>query len=377
MRVSRHHRVEDERSPEMLIYVTGATGLLGNNLIRTLLAQGHQVRGLVRDLDKAQELFPTSSSVLRWVRGDMLEVDAVASSLEGVDCVVHTAAYFRDSYKGGEHYQRMLQVNVDGTAALLKAAYERGVRRFVHVSSIATVKSEPGQPAEEDMRRAFEGEPDDYFRSKILSDQVVEDFAKAHPDFEVSFVLPGFMVGPGDLGPTSAGQLVLDFARKKLPGVMNAGFSFVDARDVAQACAALSTSSRPGERYLVAGRYHSLTSAYAQLAPITSVAAPKRMIPDFFLLAYAFFSEVYARITGKPVLLSWAGVQSMRRERPHGQFDSSKAERELGVTFRPLAETFGDTFKDYVKRDWLAAVASHTREPTQGIDSQPRTNRPQ
>ena len=83
--------------------------------------------------------------------------------------------------------------------------------------------------------------------------------------------------------------------------------------------------------------------------------APKRVIPDVFLLAYAFFSEVYARITGKPVLLSWAGVQNMRRERPHGQFDSSKAERELRLTFRPLAETFGDTFEDYVKRDWLAA----------------------
>ena len=339
----------------MIIYVTGATGLLGNNLIRTLLAQGHQVRGLVRDKNKAEELFPAPPPALTWVVGDMLQVEEVASSLEGVDCVVHTAAYFRDSYKGGQHYQRMLDVNVDGTAALLEAAYAHGVRRFVHVSSIATVKSEPGEPAHADMRRAFDGEHDDYFRSKILSDQVVEDFADAHPDFVASFVLPGFMVGPGDLGPTSAGQLVLDFARKKLPGVMNGGFSFVDARDVAGACAALCTSSRPGERYLVAGHYHSMSSAYSHLSPITAVKAPTLAIPDFIVVVYALFSELYARITKKPVLLSWAGVQSMRRERPHGQFDSSKAERDLGVTFRPLTETFRDTFDDYVARDWLAS----------------------
>lgn len=337
----------------MLIFVTGATGLLGNNLIRTLLSQGHTVRGLVRDVEKAKAMYAPLPANLTLIEGDMERLEPVRSSLESVDCVVHTAAYFRDSYKGGEHYQRMLDVNVDGTKTLLKISHASGVRRFVHVSSTATVKGAPGGVADEAMRRECEGEPDDYYRSKILSDEVVESFAAAHPDSCVSFILPGFMVGPGDLGPTSSGRLVLDFAQGKLPGVMNAGFSFVDARDVADACAVLCKGGKANERYLVAGRYHSLKDTYASLAPITATPSPTLRIPDFALVIYALFCELYARLSGKPVLVSWAGARSMIREREHSQFDSSKAERELGVVFRPLAETLKDTFDDYVRRGWL------------------------
>lgn len=340
----------------MLIFVTGATGLLGNNVIRTLLSQGHEVRGLVRNMEKGVAMFTPRPPKLTLVEGDMQHVNSLKDALEGVECVVHTAAYFRDSYKGGEHYQRMLDVNVEGTKALLEAAYAQGLRRFVHVSSTATVKGAPGGVTREDMRRSFDGEPDDYYRSKILSDQVVEAFAEEHTDFHVSYVLPGFMVGPGDLGPTSSGRLVLDFAEGKLPGIMNAGFSFVDARDVAGACAKLCTAQKPNERYLVAGRYHSLRDTYASLAPITQAPLPTRSIPDFALLVYAFFCELYARISGKPVLVSWAGARSMIREREHSRFDSSKAERELGVVFRPFEETLRDTFDDYVRRGWLPSA---------------------
>ncbi|MFK8002773.1 MAG: SDR family oxidoreductase [Polyangiales bacterium] len=348
----------EQRNKEvaMLIFVTGATGLLGNNVIRTLLSQGHEVRGLVRDGEKGVTMFAPRPPRLTLIEGDMEHIDSLHDALDGVECVVHTAAYFRDSYKGGEHYQRMLDVNVRGTKALLEAAYLRGVRRFVHVSSTATVKGPPGGITREDMRRSFDGEPDDYYRSKILSDKVVESFAEEHAAFHVSYVLPGFMVGPGDLGPTSSGRLVLDFAQGKLPGIMNAGFSFVDARDVAGACAKLCTEKKPNERYLVAGRYHSLRDTYASLAPITKAPLPTRSIPDFALLVYAFVCEIYARVSGKPVLVSWAGARSMIRERGHSEFDSSKAERELGVVFRPFEETLRDTFDDYVRRGWLPSA---------------------
>jgi dihydroflavonol-4-reductase len=87
---------------------------------------------------------------------------------------------------------------------------------------------------------AIEEAPDDYYRSKIETDAVIFAFLDRHPDMHISLVLPGWMHGPGDLGPTSAGQFVEDYLQQKIPGVVDAAFSVVDARDVAQVALASS-----------------------------------------------------------------------------------------------------------------------------------------
>jgi len=83
----------------MQAFVTGATGLLGSNLIQALLAQGHEVRGLVRSKEKAQRVFPGQK--VDFVSGDMSSVAGFASGLAGCDVLFHTAAYFREYYQQG------------------------------------------------------------------------------------------------------------------------------------------------------------------------------------------------------------------------------------------------------------------------------------
>ena len=85
----------------MQTFVTGATGLLGNNLVRALLAEGHTVRALVRSKHKAQRLLADTDAEL--VQGDMLDVPAFADALTGCEVVFHTAAYFREYYRAGDH----------------------------------------------------------------------------------------------------------------------------------------------------------------------------------------------------------------------------------------------------------------------------------
>src|SRR5262245_22362257 len=100
-------------------FVTGATGLLGNNLVRALLARGFEVRGLVRSLEKGRALLGDTS--VRLVQGDMLDVAGFASAIDGCDYVFHTAAYFRETFGPGRHDAMLRAVNVDGTMALLGA----------------------------------------------------------------------------------------------------------------------------------------------------------------------------------------------------------------------------------------------------------------
>lgn len=99
-------------------FVTGATGLLGNNLVRELVARGYAVKALVRSRDKGEQQFNDLPSV-ELVVGDLADIDAFATSLQGSDTVFHTAAFFRDNYKGGSHWEELEKINVAGTRDLL------------------------------------------------------------------------------------------------------------------------------------------------------------------------------------------------------------------------------------------------------------------
>ena len=103
-------------------FVTGATGLLGNNLVRELVRRGVAVKALVRSFDKGRQQFAGLAGV-ELVVGDMADVPAFAAKLQGCDVVFHTAAFFRDNYKGGSHWQELKRINVDGTEALIEHAY--------------------------------------------------------------------------------------------------------------------------------------------------------------------------------------------------------------------------------------------------------------
>jgi nucleoside-diphosphate-sugar epimerase len=322
-----------------LAFVTGATGLLGNNLVRELLAQGFRVRALVRSRAKAEKQF--GDLPVEFVTGDMLAVGDFAPALAGVDGVFHTAAYFRDSYTGGQHWPALHAANVLGTRALLQHAYDAGVRRFVHASSIAVLRGVRGRLVDETMLRD-EGDADDYYRSKILSDREILSFLADHPDFRASMVLPGWMHGPGDMGPTSAGQTVLDVAGGKLPGVPPGSVSLVDARDVAQAMIQAWHRGRRGERYLAAGRHITMTDLLPLMGDALGVKVPHRRLPMALLYAIAGISEIRARITGQPVLLSWAVARAMASENERSHFSAAKSEAELGLRFRPIEDTLRD-----------------------------------
>ncbi|PSS59270.1 SDR family oxidoreductase [Pseudomonas sp. BBP2017] len=328
-------------------FVTGATGLLGNNLVRELVAQGYAVKALVRSRAKGEMQFIDLPTV-ELVVGDMADVGAFAASLQGSDTVFHTAAFFRDNYKGGNHQSTLEKINVAATLDLLTHAYRAGVRRFIHTSSIAVLHGGPDTDIDETCLRA-EADADDYYRSKILADRVVLAFLQTHPEMHACLVLPGWMWGPGDLGPTSSGQLIDDVVNRKLPGLIPGTFSVVDARDVALAQIAAADKGRRGERYLAAGRNMTLRELVPLIGRIAGVKTPVRQIPLPALYLLAAVQEIYARLTSKPILLSMATVRLLTREKNRTCFNPRKSEEELGLSFRGIEQTLSDTIAWYRK----------------------------
>lgn len=322
----------------MKVFVTGSTGLLGNNLVRELLQQGHEVKALVRSLAKAKQQF--GDLPIGYVQGDMDDISGFEAELAGCQALFHTAAYFREYFGNGDHWQTLEKINVTGTIELFRAAMRQGVERIIHTSSSGVIDSAVGDESSGPNPHA---DRNLYFKSKVVSDQKIRELV-ATEGAPVITILPGWMLGPGDLAPTASGQMVLDFVEGKLPGWFDGGASTVDARDVALAMISAVSKGKVGERYIVGGDYVPMKTLIDALVQVSGIRGAQRHIPTGLLLIFAGLSELYGRVTGKDVLITREGVQTMLDKQ---KVSSAKAMRELGVKFRPLTETLSDELAFY------------------------------
>jgi dihydroflavonol-4-reductase len=327
--------------PTKTAFVTGATGLLGNNLCQALVAQGWRVKGLVRSKAKAQRLFPDSK--IEFVIGDLENIQVFAPVLAGVDVVFHTAAFFREYYQPGNHWKIMKRLNVDATMELLQTAQTQGVKRAVYTSSSGVIQTQPGQLATEAADYSSFAEENLYFKTKVLAEQAIYQFLETS-SLDVVMILPGWMMGPGDAAPTAAGQLILDLMARKLPGLIDGGSSLADVRDVAIAMITAAERGNRGDRYIVAGSLATMAEIARAVEQASGVKAPGMVMPNWLALSIAQLSEQWSGLTGRTNPMPPAGLRTLMEK---AQLSSVKAERELGTTFRPLETTIQDTVNWY------------------------------
>ncbi len=334
----------------MKALVTGSTGMLGHNLVRGLLEQGWEVIALVRSKQKAQKLF--GNLPLEMIESDMENVAGFTSALEGIDTVFHTAAYFREYYSAGQdHWGKLKRINIDATLELITVSEKIGVKNFIHVSSSGSVGI-PANHAIADENTPMATETQNlYFKSKVEGDIAIKNWLEATPRaIKIVTILPGWMFAPRDAAPTSAGQLLLDFMANKIPGLINAGTSTVDARDVATAMIKAVEHGRNGEKYIVAGRLVRFTELFALLEQISGIKAPTTKIPNWLGLTLARVDTFVSGLQNKSPTMPFEGLQTMLALH---NLSSAKAERELGVTFRPLEQTLRDTLAWYKENGYL------------------------
>ncbi len=340
----------------MRALVTGSTGMLGHNLVRHLLEMGWEVRALVRSAAKAKTLFQGLS--LTTVQGDMENVAGFTVALEGVDAVFHTAAFFREYYQPGDHWAAMKRINIDATLELIEAAERAGVTTFVHTSSSGTIGNQHGSSGNQHGSSGTEDTPADarqlqnlYFKSKVEGDAAISTWLESTPRrMKLVTILPGWMIAPRDAAPTSAGELILNLIHGKIPGIMDAGTSTVDARDVAVAMLSAVTKGRSGERYIVAGRLVLFKDLFKGVTDAANVRMPSFMMPNWLVLTVAALDTWRAHITNTAPTMPLEGVRTLL---PKHTVSSAKAISELGASFRPIGDTLRDTVQWYADNGYL------------------------
>jgi dihydroflavonol-4-reductase len=281
-----------------------------------------------------------------------------AVQLRGVDAIVHTAAWFREYYQpGGNDPAQLQRVNVDAVERLLEAAADTDVPVMVHISSATTIGTRPGgQPSDEDTPPDPGWERNGYRASKIRAELVIRGWPEGD-GVRVPVIVPAWMWGPRDAAPTASGRLFLAVARGELGAVPRVGSQVVDARDVAAAAVRAITTGAHGRRYIVGGSWHPLPAVTRQIATAAGRRVP-REVPSAIAMAGATAIELTARLLRRDPAVTRAGTRILLEGNTQ-HLDSQRAERELGVTFRPLAATLTDEAAWYRSHGALPIPRDH------------------
>lgn len=326
----------------MRALVTGGTGFVGSNLVRELLADGHEVRVLARPGSDRSAL---QGCAVEIVEGDLLQRGSLERAVAGAEWVFHAAADYRLWAPDPLSLQR---TNVEGTRNVLECAVAAGARRIVHTSTVGCLGlPEDGAPGDEDTPVAPEDMVGPYKASKFQAERLAEGQARAGAP--VVIVNPSAPVGAWDLKPTPTGRIIVDFLRGRMLGVMDTGLNIVHVRDVARGHIRAAERGRVGEKYVLGNRNMSLEEIFAALAGLTGLPRPRLHVPYALALAAAFVMEGVARATGRSPQASRTAVH-MAAKRMY--FTPAKAWRELGLPRTPVETAFQDAVRFFVDRGY-------------------------
>ncbi len=328
--------------------VTGGLGFIGHHLVALLQERGHSVR--ILDLATPQTRQPD----IDYVTGSITDADAVQRATQGVQQVYHLAA---NAGLWSPRKSEFVTINQTGTRNVMEAAIASGVERVVHCSTESILKSVKrpalneanGGKTDETVSLTLEDMAGAYCRGKFVAEQ--EAFAAAARGLSVVIVNPTVPIGPGDRRITPPTRMMLGFLNGDYPAYLNSTLNLIDARDVALGHVLAAEKGTPGERYILGNANLTLGELLRHLEAITGLPLPKRQIPYWLAFGVSAVQEFIAdNFTKSPPSAPLTGVKLARSPM---RFDNTKAQRRLGLTFRPLEDSLKDAVDDYRERGLL------------------------
>jgi dihydroflavonol-4-reductase len=278
------------------VFITGADGMLGSHVVRSLLERGWHIRAFLQPGRQGRTL---DGLDLERVHGDLLDLECVVKAAAGCDYIIHAAAL---TQVWPDRNPLVRRVNVEGTRHIIEVARRQRVKRLVFIGSASSFgASSLAEPADENTPYEGERHRNDYISSKHEAMLLVQQAYQAGLD--VVTVCPTFMFGAYDAAPGS-GAMILALYRGKLPGYTRGMKNYIWAKDVATGAVNALTEGRAGEVYLLGHENLSFKEVFQKIGNVINRPAPRWAIPSWMTLAYAHFDTGRARILGKAPTLS-------------------------------------------------------------------------
>jgi dihydroflavonol-4-reductase len=324
-------------SDSLKILVTGASGFLGQNLVPSLVALGHEVHTFGRSKHLPESL---SKLNLQHYSGDIANYNQVSAAIKGMDIVYHLAGLV--SYKKRD-FDKAHEINVLGTKNVMQASLQEHVIRVIHTSSVAAFGiPQSGEIGSEKIEYNLSGMGLTYCDTKHLAEQeVLKCVSSGLPAIILN---PGIIFGEGDTHPHHH-AIFAAMSKGWMIGVPSGGVTFSDINDVVDAYIHCLDKGKIGERYAIVSANLSFREAALIFAQLNNLKGPLFEIPNNFLLGLGTMVENILPIFGiDPPLtrqVAWLSQQKIF-------FSSAKAYADINFRSTPFVDTVKRTSNYYL-----------------------------
>lgn len=315
------------------ILITGASGFLGSWVARELIRQGHDLSVLHRkgsDLSELEGLKYTSCL------GDVTDFASVEAACEGKEVVYHLAGVIGYSK---DLRPLMDKVNVGGTGNIVKACLQQKVQRLIYMSSVVAIgASFDGKiPLNESSHYNLKSLNLGYFETKRIAEELVVN-AHKEKGLEAIILNPSTVYGPGDAKKGSR-KTQLKVARGEFPFYTSGGVNIIHVKDLVSAAIHAMEMGKPGERYILGGENILIKDLFRMIAEAAGVKPPRIHLPNAILHGMGAVGDFLKRFGLRgPISSENAWTSTM-----YHWFDSTKAQKELGLTITPALQSIADS----------------------------------
>lgn len=277
-----------------MILITGATGLVGSHLLRRLVLGGKKVRATYRNSIPVSDI----AHLVEWVQADILDVLALEDAMQHIEQVYHCAAVVSFS---PDQKKQLQHVNIEGTANVVNAALNAGVKKMVFMSSVAALgRIREDVAIDETMNWTPETSNSEYGKSKYLAE--MEVWRGIGEGLNAVIVNPVIILGAGDW--SSGSTAIFKSAYDEFPWYTEGISGFVDVEDVVTAMMELMQSAISAQRFIISGANVPYRSVFNLIAKAFGKKIPSRKVSPLMAAIVWRVEAVKSWFTRKKPLLT-------------------------------------------------------------------------
>lgn len=309
-----------------MILVTGGSGLLGSELINQLVNKGLKVRALVN----STPLKNFDANKVESFKCNILDVVTLEDAMVGITEIYHCAGLV--SYEPGM-YKQLYKINVEGTSNIVNAATSAQIKKFIHVSSVATLeKNEQGLISEKMSFKEMDFKSN-YAKSKYLGE--LEVWRSIAEGLNAIIVNPSIILGNGNWNEGSS--KIFKYVYNEFPWYTNGKAGFVDVKDVAAAMIILMESDLSDERFILSGHNESFKNIFSLIAKGFNKKEPHRIATPFMANIVWRLEYLRSKLSGtKPLVTKETATSAFKIS----EYDNSKFLKNFpGFNYTPINDT--------------------------------------
>ena len=320
--------------------ITGASGFLGNNIIRKLMKDDdNEIRALVLNGESTKSLENLRCKIYY---GDVTKKETLTSIFDNIDCknvfVIHCAAivYIKSKYN-----PLVYNVDVNGTKNIVDKVLKTNAK-LIYISSVHAIPEKENNDLIEEIT---DFNPDKieglYAKTKAEAAKYVMESIK-NKNLNACIIHPSGIIGPYDYGNSHLTQLVKEITNGKLFACVKGGYDFIDVRDVVDGIISACNKNNKGECYILSNRYITIKELADTICDIQKIKRIKIVLPIGLAKLIAPLFEIYYNLKKQTPLFTKYSLYTLSS---NSNFSNEKAKKELNLKNRNINDTIKDTIE--------------------------------